>query len=185
MEDINVIVSNNLKEIREDRKLSLDKLSEITDVSKSMLGQIERLESSPSIQTLWKIAKGLKIPFTTLLDPKKSDIVLVKKENISPIVGDEGRFRIYPIFPFDEKNRFEILDIELDPGTSSFSEPHEDNTEEFVIVYDGEFTLKTNGNQYTIKVGNSIRYRSDREHSYHNLSKNLTKVTMIIYYPIL
>jgi len=90
---------------------------------------------------------------------------------------------VFNFFSTDKKTRFEILDIELNHGTSSFSEPHEDNTEEFVIVYDGEFTLKTNGNQYTIKAGNSIRYRSDREHSYHNLSKSLTKVSMIIYYP--
>lgn len=183
MEDVNIIIANNLKEIREKRKLSLDKLAEHTGVSKSMLGQIERGESNPTIQTLWKIVKGLKISFTSLIDQKKADILFVKKNNVSPILGDEGKFRIYPIFPFDEKRRFEILSIELDSGACSFSEPHEDYTEEFVMVYEGEFTLRTDGDQYIIKPGDSIRYRGDREHSYHNFSKGITKISMVIYYP--
>ena len=183
MDDINTIISHNLKRIREDKKLSLDKLADLTDVSKSMLGQIERKESNPSIQTLWKIAKGLKISFTSLIDQNRTDVLLVKKDKSSPIFGDNGRFRIYPIFPFDEKSRFEVLRIELDTGTSSYSEPHEDNTEEYVMVSEGEFTLQTDGKQYVLNTGDSIRYRGDREHSYHNYSNDYTVIFMIIYYP--
>ena len=61
MDDINKIVAENLREIRRLRKLSLDGLAELTGVSKSMLGQIEREESNPTLQTLWKIAAGLRV----------------------------------------------------------------------------------------------------------------------------
>jgi len=50
---INDIVGSNIKQIREERGLSLEKLSRLADVSKSMLGQIERGESSPTINILW------------------------------------------------------------------------------------------------------------------------------------
>lgn len=183
MDDINKIVAKNLKDIREKKKLSLDKLSDLTDVSKSMLGQIERSESNPSIQTLWKIAKGLKISFTALIDQSKANVLFVKKGTISPILGDNGKFRIYPIFPFDEINKFEVLRIELDPNTSSFSEPHDDDTEEYVMVAEGEFTLKTDGKQYTLNTGDSIRYPGDEKHSYHNYGSKLVIIFMIIYYP--
>lgn len=183
MEDINKVVANNLKSIREKKKLSLDKLSELTDVSKSMIGQIERGESNPSIQTLWKIAKGLKISFTALIDQSRADVILVERDRISPILGDNSKFRIYPIFPFDEISRFEVLRIELDPGASSFSEPHDNNTKEYVMVSGGEFTLKTDGKQYILNAGDSIRYPGDKEHSYHNCSDEQTIVFMVIYYP--
>ena len=65
-------LSNNLKVIREERNLSLDKLSEMTGVSKSMLRQIEIGQSSPTIATIWKIANGLRIPFTALLKEQKA-----------------------------------------------------------------------------------------------------------------
>ncbi len=183
MEDINRIVASNLKKIREKNKLSLDNLSELTGVSKSMLGQIERGESNPTLQTIWKIATGLKISLTSLIVLTKPEAEIINKANISPIVEDGGRFRIYAMFPFDYEKRFEVLNIELDPGASSLSEAHDENTEEYVLVQEGEFTLKINGDTYTVKAGDAIRYRADRDHGYYNLSDKLTKISMVIYYP--
>jgi transcriptional regulator with XRE-family HTH domain len=68
MEEPTLVVAQNLRRMREDKKLSLDRLAELTGVSKSMLGQIERGESSPTISTIWKIANGLKVSFTSLLN---------------------------------------------------------------------------------------------------------------------
>ena len=62
MGNINLVISMNLKHIREERKLSLDKVAKMTGVSKSMLGQIERGDSNPTIATVWKIANGLTGP---------------------------------------------------------------------------------------------------------------------------
>jgi Predicted transcriptional regulators len=61
------LIAQNLKRLREERKLSLDRVAELTGVSKSMLGQIERGDSSPTVATVWKIANGLKVSFTTLM----------------------------------------------------------------------------------------------------------------------
>ena len=55
------------KTIREKEKLSLEKVAQLTGVSKTMIGQIERGESSPTLTTIWKIANGLKVSFTSLL----------------------------------------------------------------------------------------------------------------------
>jgi len=52
LENLNETVAKNLKSIREEKKLSLDKVAELTGVSKSMLGQIERGESNPTITTV-------------------------------------------------------------------------------------------------------------------------------------
>ena len=57
MEEIQLILAKNLKTIREKEKLSLEKVAQLTGVSKTMIGQIERGESSPTLTTIWKIAK--------------------------------------------------------------------------------------------------------------------------------
>lgn len=183
VEDIGTIVANNLKGIRKDRKLSLDKVAELTDVSKSMLGQIERGESNPTIHTIWKIANGLKVSLTSLIVAKKLEILLVRKEDISPIIEDRGKFRLYPMFPFDDERRFEILNIEIDPGSLSTSEPHEENTIEHLTVHEGELTLRINEEEYKIKAGDGIRYFADQKHSYGNLTEEMIKLSMVIYYP--
>ena len=67
MDVVQKTIAKNLLKIRKEKGLSLEKTAELTGVSKAMLGQIERNESNPTVSTLWKIAKGLKISFSSLL----------------------------------------------------------------------------------------------------------------------
>lgn len=56
-------LATTLKSLRQQRGWSLSRLAEETGVSKAMLGQIERNESSPTVATVWKIATGLNVAF--------------------------------------------------------------------------------------------------------------------------
>lgn len=58
MKHINSILAQNLKRLREERKLSLDKVADLTGISKTMLGQIERGESSPRLLPYGKSPMG-------------------------------------------------------------------------------------------------------------------------------
>ena len=78
MKEINDIIAENLKLYRKQNGYSLEHLSYLTEVSKTMLGQIERKESIPSITTLWKIANGLKVSFTELTQEKDEIIINIK-----------------------------------------------------------------------------------------------------------
>ena len=64
MEQVSLKIGERLKEIRNTRNLTLDEAAKLTGVSKPMLGQIERGQSSPTINVLWKISTGLKIPLS-------------------------------------------------------------------------------------------------------------------------
>ena len=52
MDTINLLVSKNIRRIRQEKDLSLDELSKLSGVSKSMLAQIERGSGNPSLSTL-------------------------------------------------------------------------------------------------------------------------------------
>lgn len=183
MNDLNLIIAANLRQLREDRKLSLDKVAEATGVSKSMLGQIERGESNPSITTIWRIANGLKVSFTALVNAPQADTVLVDQASVEPLSGDGGRYRVYPLFPYEEGRRFEIYTVEIEPGGGFASDSHGERTQEFVTVFDGELALATNNRQYVLKRGESIRFRADRPHSYRNAAAALTRLSLVIHYP--
>jgi XRE family transcriptional regulator, regulator of sulfur utilization len=182
MDGIQFLVAQNLKNIREEKKLSLDGLAELTGVSKSMLGQIERGESSPTIATLWKIANGLKISFTSLLDAPQTDTAVIKKEEITSLQEDNGKYRLYPFFPIAEGRRFEIYTIEIDKGGYLSAEPHPEGTQEFLTIFSGELTVRVNQEEYQVKEGDSIRFRADRPHTYHNSGSSLAKINLVIQY---
>ena len=93
-QDMNTVIADNLRALRQGLNLSLSEVSERTGVSKSMLGQIERNESSPTISTLWKIATGLQVSFTSLMERPEQGIRIVRESEVTPVINDHGRFRL-------------------------------------------------------------------------------------------
>ena len=63
-----VIIGNNLKKIRIERGLSQSKLSELSNVERTLIVKIEKTEHSPSLQTLCKLAIALKVTPNELLE---------------------------------------------------------------------------------------------------------------------
>lgn len=183
MDTINQIVSENLRQLREQRKLSLDALSRLSGVSKSMLGLIERGDVTPTIATVWKICNGLKISFTELLHRQEADIEVVSKEDIQPFVELDGHFRNYPMFHFDSDRRFEVFNIELDAGRVMEAEAHPEGTQEFITVFSGVLRVVVDKQTLTVGSGGSMRFRADRPHSYENIGAEPCHHTMLIYYP--
>ncbi len=182
MTDLNVIIAANLRRIRDAKKLSLDRVAELTGVSKSMLGQIERGESNPTIATIWKIASGLRISFTSLVNSPQADTVLVGRAAIEPLSGDSGRYRVFPIFPYEEGRRFEMYCVEIEPGGRFASDSHGEDTQEFIAVFDGELTLTVNDREYKVARGDSIRFRADRPHAYGNVAGTTARLSLVIHY---
>lgn len=183
MDELNLIIAKNLKAYRENKKLSLERVAELTGVSKTMIGQIERGESSPTISTVWKIANGLKISFTSLIHNPQPDTKVILKSEIQTLSGDNGNYQLYPYFPFQDDRRFEVYSVEIAKDGLLESDPHPDGTEEFLIVFDGELTVCVNDQEYEVKSGNSIRFKADRPHAYRNTGNTLIRLSMVLYYP--
>ncbi|MBK3496492.1 helix-turn-helix domain-containing protein [Viridibacillus sp. YIM B01967] len=183
MEEIHLILARNLKAIREKEKLSLEKVSQLSGVSKTMIGQIERGESSPTLTTIWKIANGLKISFTSLINNPQPDAKVVLRNEIQVLSEDNGRYRVYPYFPYQEDRRFEVYSVEIEQEGILSSDSHREGTEEFITVFDGEVTIRVSECKYKLKSGDSFRFRADRPHTYYNSGETLTRLSMTIYYP--
>ena len=58
--EIQQAVGENVKRIRRARKMSIERAAAEAGVSRSMLGQIERGETNPSVGTLAKLAAALR-----------------------------------------------------------------------------------------------------------------------------
>jgi XRE family transcriptional regulator, regulator of sulfur utilization len=182
MEDLTQLVAVNLKRIREEKKLSLEKLSELSGVSKSMLSQIERGDSSPTIATVWKIANGLKVSFTALFNSPQSEPTVIHRMDLKPMTEDDGRYRLYPLFPIEDGRRFEVYEVEIEPGGFLQAEAHPDGTQEFLTIFSGELTIRIDEQDFPVKMGDAIRFRADRPHAYHNSGKELSRINLVIHY---
>lgn len=116
MEQISLKIGERLKEIRNTRKITLDDAAELTGVSKPMSGQIERGQSSPAINVLWKISTGLKIPLSFFYKQQGSEYTVARPGVAEMITEEDGRMRAYPLFPFEPARNLEGFYIEFDAG---------------------------------------------------------------------
>lgn len=182
MKNLNLIIGNKLKDIRNKRNLSLDEVNKLTGVSKAMLGQIERGQSNPTVSTLWKIATGLKVSFSLFIDENQDDLKVICQNDIDPIIEDNNRMKLYPIFPFDANKGFEIFTIELEPGCNHISTPHNDDVEEYIIVTEGQIEININDKKFILQKGNSIRFMANKPHAYKNINQNKSVFQNIILY---
>ena len=182
MHEINKAVAQNIRRLREQRKLSLDNLSVLTGVSKSMLAQIERGNTNPTISTVWKIADGLKIPFTQLVTDPKQDTETVALNDVAALAEDAGRYRNYPLFPFEASRQFEIYYIELDPGAMLQAAAHPEGTQEFLLVSTGTVEVEVDGQTLAADTDHAVRFRADMPHAYRNPGGAVCRLHMVIAY---
>lgn len=181
--NINSAVSQNIKQIREQKKLTLDAAAAATGVSRSMLAQIEKGDANPTISVLWKIANGYKVSFTSLLEHAPEPATILRHDAVQPIVADDGKYINYPAFAFDEQRSFETYRIVIAPEGSLQAEPHLAGTEEYVTVFTGSVIIEAADKKFTLSPGDSIRFMADTFHSYKNLGQEEVLLSMLLYYP--
>ncbi len=118
----------------------------------------------------------------------KGRLLLIKallcRKSTQPLVEDGGKFRNYPLFPFDSLRRFEMYSIEVDCGGELAAEAHPQGTEEFIAVFSGEITITIGGENFAVAAGDSIRFKADRPHAYRNNGPGSCNLSMVIYYPV-
>lgn len=183
MDSMNITVAKNIRRLREENKLSMDELSKLSGVSKSMLAQIERGDGNPTISTLWKISNGMKVPFDALTVRPKSPYKIVKTAEIQPLLEDGGRVKNYSIFPDDENRRFAVYYLELAKDSYWESEPHLKGTVEFITIFTGTIEIIADGHKFPLEKGENIRFKADAVHSYRNIGDEPAILHMIIFNP--
>lgn len=166
-------ISTVLKALRQKKGWSLDLASQKTGVSKAMLGQIERGESNPTIAVLWKIAAGFEVSFSSFIeDLPLSHSTLIHRGGYLPLMHpQDDKFRVMPLFPYDEILRFEMFIIELMPECEHISPPHQSGVIEHVIVTQGEIEVLVNGAWQRFQKNEGVRFNANKPHGYRNLTR--------------
>ena len=175
MDNLTQYLATTLRTLRHQREWSLSRLAEETGVSKAMLGQIERNESSPTVATLWKIATGLNVPFSTFISPPESD-------NTPAFDPQQQAMVVTSLFPWDPQLCFDHFSILLAPGALSESTPHESGVIEHVVVINGLLDMCIEGQWRTITSGEGVRFAGDRAHSYRNSNEQTVHFHSLIHY---
>src|SRR5258707_13982993 len=73
------LFAKRVRRLRKAAKLSREEAAEAGGISPNFLGQVERGESEPGLQSIFSIAKSLRLSPCALLSDKEEDPNLLKK----------------------------------------------------------------------------------------------------------
>ncbi|MGJ5617898.1 helix-turn-helix domain-containing protein [Sulfitobacter sp. MF3-043] len=171
-----------LKEERKKKGLSLEALARLSGVSRSMLSQIERSESSPTVASLWNLTRALNVDFAGLLDESadapRSIKEVVRANEIPQINSKAGGCIIRILSAPEDVGQTEVYDIEFKDNALLDSAPHKANCEEHLTVLAGTVLVRSDEETALAEVGDTLRYRADRDHSIQ--AKGNARVILIV-----
>ncbi len=169
------LLGARVKALREAMDLSLRELSERSGVSAPMLSQVERGETSPTLQIAGRIASGLELRLSQLLRLDEDGAVTIVRAGEArkgPAgIGQTGH--TYEILsPPLPGQRAELSRHRLAPGASTGGpgDPpvHEPGSRETALVEAGEVTLACDGQTFHLQTGDCVTFDADLPHHFEN-----------------
>jgi transcriptional regulator with XRE-family HTH domain len=178
-------VAYALRGLRRERKWSLDEAARQTGVSKAMLGQIERQESSPTIATLWKIVQGFRASISSFIQPGTvvGTQTLDHVVQASTVALHADPLDVRVLFAYQPIFGFELLELTMPSGTTRLSEPHESGVVEHVMAIDGPIEILSQNKWTWVPQHGAMRFAADVAHGYRNLTSNTVMFHNLIHYP--
>ncbi|WP_172378770.1 helix-turn-helix domain-containing protein [Vibrio sp. Vb339] len=178
-------VGTNLKRLRQEKGWSLDKAAKATGVSKAMLGQIERGESSPTVAKLWQIASGFEVSFSSFITESSNNELTSLFRDANELRREEYNvgFFVSLLFPFEEALGFEIFELTLAPGYQHESDPHNTGVTEHILCISGEMAVLFDGEWQTLQAGQAVRFNANQSHGYKNIGEGNAVFNNVIHYP--
>lgn len=174
-------IGQQLKAQRAARGWSLDKTAAATGVSKAMLGQIERGESSPTIATLWKIATGLACSFSSFIAQPDTYQQVFNRQEGTPFSHDPN-MQVKTLFAFNPQTRMETFEITLTGHHQQRSSAHTAGVTEHIHVLSGVLDIQQDNSWHRVHAGEQFVLQADVPHAYKDVHGEVCFID-IIYYP--
>jgi transcriptional regulator with XRE-family HTH domain len=163
--DITDRLAANLRDARRAQGLSLDAVAKLSGVSRSMVSQIERGESSPTVATLWNLTQALQVDFAGLLEGKPHQGIDVTHAAAAPVISRAPGVRIRILSPAEAVGEHEVYDLTFSAAAVLDSDPHSPGCREHLTVIDGHLTVTSGEDTSALGPGDTARYPADRPHA--------------------
>jgi transcriptional regulator with XRE-family HTH domain len=156
-------IGKRIRTLREEKRLSLDEVSNLTGFDVELLSNIETNKVQPQLGTVIKLSKALDSAFSRLVSGTGDRIYSItrKKEQkvVSRSTSQKGKKQVYI---YKSLGHMEALIVQLEENPEKEVSVHEG--EEFIYVLDGIVTLDIEDDNFELEPGDSAYYLSTTPH---------------------
>lgn len=195
-------IGDRLSALREQKKRRISDLARQIGVSPSLISQIERGQSRPSVKTLFAIAEALEVPVDAFFrdsgdqspaaedrasseapaegarEVAPSERYMVRKAE-RPAIDINGGVRWERLTP-TQLDKVEFLELVYAPQAESNPDLYRHPGTEMVVVIEGRLDIYVGFEQYELGAGDSICFPSAFPHRYVNPTERTTRAVTTI-----
>jgi transcriptional regulator with XRE-family HTH domain len=182
--DPTVSLPGHVRRLRRARGWSLEALASASDVSRSMLSQIERGEANPTLAVAFRIARAFGISLDELVEAKPDAglIEVIRAADPTYHYRDDPECQIRTLSPLRLQKDAELYEMTLAPGFTLASTPHATGTRELLVVLRGAVRVRSGTDEQTLGVGDSAYYPADIDHAIENAGTELATLFLVDMY---
>jgi transcriptional regulator with XRE-family HTH domain len=178
-------VGPRVRALRDAMGLSLRELALRCGVSSAMLSQVERGETSPTLQVAARIAGGLELRLSQLLRLDEDGSVTIVRAGERRVGGNVRRgHRVEVLTPPLPGQRAELSLHTLEAGavTGGSEDPpmHEPGSRETALVEAGRVLLLCDGAPYELEAGDCVTFDADLPHHFENPGPGAARLLAVV-----
>jgi XRE family transcriptional regulator, regulator of sulfur utilization len=169
-EDQSAVLGPTIQRLRKAYNMSLGELSEQSGVAKSIISQIERNETNPTLSTVIKLSRALDTTVDEVLrgETKSNFIEHQTKSGVPILESQDGLCRLAIAGPLSLVDVFQWYDFHAKPKGVLVSQPHPPGTIEHLYLVKGELEVTSGGEATTVAQGETLRFIADVPHKIVN-----------------
>lgn len=175
-------LGKTIQRLRKAYNLSLSELSEQSGVAKSIISQIERNETNPTLATIWRLSQALDVSVDRFLG-ESDDAPFLQKSTLADtpiLVSEDGKCRLSIVGWLKTVEWLQWYDMRAEAGGLLDSDAHQRGSIECLSVIEGELQVEIGGIIETVRTGETLRYRCDRPHIIRNATDKRARAFMVV-----
>jgi transcriptional regulator with XRE-family HTH domain len=162
-------LGQRLRGERRARGLTIERLAELSGISRSMVSDVERGARTPTVLVLDRLATALGTSIARLLDEPAHAALRVLRHAEQRVLRDPSGWERRVLSPVIGDVEFEFMRTTIGPGVDAGEfAPHAPGSREYLAVERGSLRLTVNGRPYELNAGDSAYYPGDCRHAFAN-----------------
>jgi transcriptional regulator with XRE-family HTH domain len=166
--------------LRKQRSLSLRALAEACNISPNTVSLIERGLSSPSVDTLQRLASGLGVPIVAFFETEDTQARLVLSQSISRARSRTPGMTIEHLSSGLADHAFASFLITMEPSTRTRTAPIEHSGAEWVYCLEGLVEYEVEDVEYRLEPGDNLLFDASLPHRWRNPGPMQARMLLIL-----
>ncbi|THB72434.1 MAG: XRE family transcriptional regulator [Desulfobacteraceae bacterium] len=181
-----VVICRNIKKFRKQNQLTLEKLAELTGLTKGYLSRVERSEKAPPYSTLNKIAGAMGMEVTSLF---KADIkshgdvrISIQRSNENPVIKATSQMAGYDYEVLGASKPGKNMEPFIIYSPFEIQKMYSHEGEEFIYVLEGAIEFIYGDDVFLLEKGDNVYFDSCVPHSGKSIGEAPAKLLVLIYF---